>query len=45
MPATSNHTIIASKDRDQSARFYLDLIEARRPLPGVLSAISSSTAT
>jgi hypothetical protein len=28
MPATFNHTIIASKDRDASARFYRELIEA-----------------
>lgn len=26
--ATFNHTIIASKDRQESARFYLELIEA-----------------
>ncbi|GIF02578.1 VOC family protein [Actinoplanes siamensis] len=28
MPATFNHTIIASKDRQESARFYRDLLEA-----------------
>lgn len=28
MPAMFNHTIIASKDRDASASFYLELIEA-----------------
>lgn len=28
MPATFNHTIIASADRHASARFYLELIEA-----------------
>lgn len=28
MPARFNHTIIASKDRDESAKFYRDLIEA-----------------
>ena len=28
MPATFNHTIIASPDRNASAKFYLELIEA-----------------
>ncbi|GAA4608700.1 catechol 2,3-dioxygenase-like lactoylglutathione lyase family enzyme [Actinoplanes octamycinicus] len=28
MPATFNHTIIASKDRVESARFYSELLEA-----------------
>lgn len=28
IPAAFNHTIIASKDRHESARFYLELIEA-----------------
>lgn len=28
MPARFNHTIIASKDREESARFYCDLLEA-----------------
>ncbi|GAA3453222.1 VOC family protein [Dactylosporangium matsuzakiense] len=28
MPATFNHTIIASKDRAESARFYRELLEA-----------------
>lgn len=28
IPATFNHTIIASRDRHESARFYLELIEA-----------------
>lgn len=28
MPATFNHTIIAAKDRHQSAEFYRELIEA-----------------
>lgn len=27
MPATFNHTIIASRDRDESARFFRDLLE------------------
>lgn len=29
MPATFNHTIIASKDREESARFYRELLELR----------------
>ncbi|GAB3259557.1 VOC family protein [Kineococcus gypseus] len=32
MPAAFNHTIIAAVDREESARFYCDLIEAR-PAP------------
>lgn len=28
MPATFNHTIVAATDRDASARFYRDLLEA-----------------
>ncbi|MGY1745592.1 VOC family protein [Blastococcus sp. SYSU D00695] len=33
MPARFNHTIIAALDREGSARFYRDLLEAR-PAPG-----------
>jgi catechol 2,3-dioxygenase-like lactoylglutathione lyase family enzyme len=29
MPASFNHTIIVSRDREESARFYRDLIEAK----------------
>ena len=29
MPATFNHTIIAARDRAESARFFVDIIEAR----------------
>ncbi len=29
MPATFNHTIVASRDRDESARFYRRLLEAQ----------------
>ena len=32
MPATFNHTIIAARDRNESARFYLELLELR-PAP------------
>ncbi|MCQ9164468.1 VOC family protein [Arthrobacter sp. STN4] len=32
MSATFNHTIIASRDREESARFYTGLLEAR-PVP------------
>jgi len=41
VPATFNHTIIASKDREESARFYCDLMEAK-PAPswGVFTNIA-----
>jgi len=29
VPATFNHTIIAARDRAESARFFVDIIEAR----------------
>ncbi|MDF0529980.1 VOC family protein [Tsukamurella sp. 8F] len=41
MPARFNHTIIAATDREESARFYIDLLEAS-PAPswGVFTNIT-----
>ena len=33
MPATFNHTIIAARDRNESARFYLELLGAQAGAP------------
>jgi catechol 2,3-dioxygenase-like lactoylglutathione lyase family enzyme len=40
MTATFNHTIIAARDRDESARFFLELLELREaPSWGVFTNI------
>lgn len=40
MPVTFNHTIIASRDRTESARFYREILEAREaPSWGVFTNV------